>query len=301
MTTEQRTQGAQVRTIFQDAHEEIVIIAPFIKVKALKLILESVPSSTHIRCVTRWLPRDIAAGASDPEILDVFEERGNFSLSLVDVLHAKLYVAGDKCLVGSSNVTLPGLGEAEYGNNIELLAAVPFDNPDVIQVLKEISRVERTATRNDAEVARRLADSLSPLTISSTDGTAVWTPRSRRPEHAYEFYKDPPKGYLASGERMLLGDVARANIQPGMNEDRFRLAIRELLNQIPLSQTLLAGKEDTTLTRADAQPYLESIAADEFSVNDLWQSFVLWMSYFYADQVMKQEIAEFALRRAQVL
>ena len=58
--------------------------------------------------MTRWLPREIAAGVSDPEILDVLEERGNFTLTLVDNLHAKIYVADENCLVGSSNVTLSG-------------------------------------------------------------------------------------------------------------------------------------------------------------------------------------------------
>ena len=37
------------------------------------------------------------------------------------------------------------------------------------------------------------------------------------------------------------------------------------------------------------------------STNDLWLAFVNWMAYFFPDQVMKQQIAEVALRRAQLL
>lgn len=55
------------------------------------------------------------------------------------------------------------------------------------------------------------------------------------------------------------------------------------------------------LTRADASSYLETIAGDDFSTNDLWAAFVNWMAYFFPEQVMKQEIAELALRRARLL
>ena len=74
-------------------------------------LLDVIPTATHLHCVTRWLPQEVAAGVSDPEILDMLEERGNFTLSLVDRLHAKLYIAGERCLAGSANVTLAGLGE----------------------------------------------------------------------------------------------------------------------------------------------------------------------------------------------
>ena len=86
-----------------------------------------------------------------------------------------------------------------------------------------------------------------------------------------------------------------------MRRDEFQTAIRSLLAAIPIAETFLEATEDTTLTRAYAHPYLETISGDDFSTNDLWLAFVNWMAYFFSDQVMKQEIAEIALRRAQVL
>ena len=70
---------------------------------------------------------------------------------------------------------------------------------------------------------------------------------------------------------------------------------------IPLAEALLVASEDTTLTRADANSWLEMNSGDEFSPNDLWIAFVNWMAYFFSDRVMKQEIAEIALRRARLL
>ena len=115
------THGFRLRELFEGASENATIIAPFIKVDALRSLLSSIPSSVHVRCVTRWLPRDVAAGVSDPEIIDILEERGDFGIGLVDRLHAKLYIADDRCLAGSVNVTRSGLGETGDGGNIEVL------------------------------------------------------------------------------------------------------------------------------------------------------------------------------------
>ena len=68
-----------------------------------------------------------------------------------------------------------------------------------------------------------------------------------------------------------------------------------------LHNPLLEASEDTTLTRADANSCIETIVGDDFSASDLWIAFVNWMAYFFADRVMKQEIAEIALRRARLL
>ena len=61
------------------------------------------------------------------------------------------------------------------------------------------------------------------------------------------------------------------------------------------------ARAHVTLTRADAHSHLELLAAGDFSTNDLWLAFVNWMAYFFPDEVMKQQIAEVALRRAQLL
>ena len=59
--------------------------------------------------------------------------------------------------------------------------------------------------------------------------------------------------------------------------------------------------EDRTITRADAHSFLEEISGEEISTQDLWLAFVNWVAYFFPDEVMKQEISEIALRRAQVI
>ena len=296
------TQGCRIRALFESATGEIAVIAPFIKVDAMRSLLNVIPSDMHLRCVTRWLPREVAAGVSDPEILDMLEERGDFDLSLVDRLHAKLYIAGDRCLVGSANVTLAGFGEGGDGSNIEVLVETSIDDPGIAATLDAIAQAERAATRSMAQAARRLADSLADSAISAVALDAPWFPGSRRPEQAYGFYVQPPSsGFVGAADRVLLADLASSDLPPGLEEHEFRDAIRSLLSAIPLAETLLEASEDTTLTRADANSWFETIAGDDLTTNDLWIAFVNWMAYFYPDRVMKQEIAEIALRRARLL
>ena len=295
------TQGGRIRALLSTAVNEVAVIAPFIKVDAMRSLLGVIPSDLHLRCVTRWLPREVAAGVSDPEILDVLEERGNFTLSVVDRLHAKLYVAGDRCLAGSANVTLAGLGEGGDSRNIEVLVDTTVSDPGIAATLEEISRAERSATKLMARTARLLAQRLCSEPSSVVDLQAQWFPGSRRPEQAYRFYRRPTQVYVGAADRILLDDLARSNLQPGLDEEEFRRAIRSLLSAIPIGELLLKSTGDTMLTRADANAYLETVAGEEFTANDLWFAFVNWMTYFFSDQVIKQEIAEIALRRARVI
>ena len=300
MAAANNSQGGRIRALFGSAVGEVSVVAPFIKVDALQSLLDVISTDTHLHSVTRWLPQEIAAGVSDPEILDILEERGNFTLSLVDRLHAKLYIAGERCLAGSSNVTLAGLGEGG-SRNIEVLVETTIADPGIAATLEEISQAERPATRSMAHAARRMADSFPASETASVNLDVPWFPGSRRPQYAYHFYNQPPNGYIGAADRVLLADLARSNLQPGLGEDEFRARIISLLEAIPIAEILLCSNEDMTLTRADAQPYLEKIAGDQFSANDLWNAFVNWMEYFFPDRVMKQEITEIALRRAQVL
>lgn len=300
MPLENETQGGRIRDLFENAVHSVWVIAPFIKVDALKSLLEVIPAGMHLRCVTRWLPKDVAASVSDPDILSLLDERGDFTLSLVDKLHAKLYIAGTRCLAGSANVTLAGLGEADE-SNIEVLVETTTNDPGVSATLDEISLVEYPATAELAQTVRRMAEIVSSSISSAVDLEIPWFPISRRPEDAFDFYKRPPDGSLKAVDRTLLADLAHSNLQPGLDENGFRSAVRSLLTDIPMCKGLLGTMEDRTITRADAHAFLVEFSGEDISTQDLWLAFVNWVAHFFPDEVMKQEISEIALRRAQAI
>ena len=299
MTSGDETHAHRIRQLFASAKCEIVLVAPFIKTAALERLLGNVPLKVPIRCVTRWRADEIAAGVSDPEVFDILAQRGNCELSLVDNLHAKLYISDQRCLVGSANVTLPGLGEIP-GSNIEVLVETAIDNPDVVSVLTEIGRVETVASPGLALAARAMANSLANAG-DKLPRASSWFPYSRKPERAFDLYRKAPAGFVTGADRLVMLDVDRAKIPGALDQTRFRSAVRAKLAEIPLAQSLLAGRSDMIVTRADAQSYLESLQIGEYSTRELWLAFVSWMTHYLSEQVIRHEIAEVALRRAQVI
>ena len=295
------TQGERIRLLFEHVEDDVVIIAPFIKMDALRSLLNVIPVSSHLRCVTRWIPREVAQGISDVQVFDALAERGNATVSLVDNLHAKMYIAGERCLVGSANLTLAGLGERGEHSNIEVLVETDTQDLGILSTLDQIALVERIATREIAESARLLAESLSGMVTLQNQRTLPWFPGSRTPEQAFRVYSIPQTGFVSMAERILRRDVALSDIQPGLDDSQFRDAIRELLYTIPIAQRILDSADDTFLTVADAYPGLQGMIEDQFSAEDLWQSFVKWMAWFFPEKVMIQERTELTLRRAQIV
>lgn len=293
------TQGDRIRELFRHAKENVSIIAPYVKVDALKSLLDAIPPGIPVRCVTRWRPHEVAAGVSDPEIFDILELRGDYDLLLVDNLHAKLFLADGNCLAGSSNVTQSGLG-ASHGSNIEVLISTSIDDPGVAWTLQDIGQAARPATKMLAKATRNLAEHLPGMpNVDELD--EIWFPKSRFPDAAFEYYAGRDTSSLRVAQQLVLQDLIEANVPLGLSEDAFRSAIRERLGLIPLADLVLNSAEDVTLTRADASMHLGSLCDDEFSPDDLWHSFVVWMTYFFPDSLVSQPVAEVALRRARLL
>ena len=298
------TEGDRLRALFADEKSDVGIVAPFIKVGALQSLLDVLDDCVHVRCVTRWRPREVAAGVSDPEILGLLEKRRSFALSVVDELHAKLYFAGDRCLAGSANVTRAGLGEGVGGGNIELLVETSTTDPFVAATLERIGEVERPASRDMANAVRRLADALVTSHRPVAEEETRWLPLSRRPDRAYRQYSTPSASFVSTADQMLLEDVALANLPSGLGEEDFRVFVRGLLTAIPLGARLLEGGEDTVVTRGELGEELRELvrqAGRSFTEEDVWRAFVEWMAHFFPEKLMKQEVAEVGLRRAQVL
>lgn len=278
---------------------DVAIIAPFMTAAAMSDLLEAIPATTHVRCVTRWLPEEVAQGVSDLAVFDLLEARGNSKLTLVDRLHAKIYVCGSVCLAGSANVTMAGMGTTS-DSNIEVLVESTVEDPGVAEALSEIGRREREATRVIAETVRSLAFTFAPDS-SRIDDNGIWFPKSRRPQDAYQVYSQAPNVYQSNAASQLIADVALANLPAGLNQEDFINEMRALLSNIPLSKALLLSDDDAIVSQADAHVQLGPWCSPDYSISDLWMAFVQWMVYFFPDKFIAQEVSEVALRRAQML
>lgn len=300
VTGQAQAHGERIRKLLAQATHEATIIAPFIKVGTFRSLIEAVPKSARLVCVTRWRPQEVAAGISDVEVIDVLEERGDYRLTLVDRLHAKVYMSGSRCLVGSANVTAAGLGEGDHAGNVELLVDKDSGDPYIVALLEEIARLERSATKPMADAMRALAQSF-PSDRSVVGVVAPWHPRSRKPDLAFTFYSQPPSGFVKTADRSVLRDLSEITLPPGLSEKEFKWTIREMLAAIEPGAKLLRQETDVTLTRGEALAYFERAAEGTTTPNDLWNGFVEWMAHFFPDKLIKQEVSNTALRRAVLM
>ena len=89
------------------AHE-VVLIAPYMKERTLRSLIEHFDRDAALTCVTRWLPGDIDAGVSDIAVQAIRAEPW-WAFRLHASLHAKYYRFDDEVFVGSVNVTASGV------------------------------------------------------------------------------------------------------------------------------------------------------------------------------------------------
>jgi hypothetical protein len=269
----------QIAQLLRTASRRVVLVAPFVKKNLFQAVLEAVPASvTDISCVTRWSITEIAAGVSDPEIMQLAVEDGRVQVRLCHNLHAKLYAADSRCLVGSANLTGKATGLVS-GANIELLMETDSAHPEVRRVLDTIDRHAVPATLDLARQLREQAELLNddedaPRVVIPGQQTRAgrWMPETRRPERLYRVYcgrhRNIGKDVLAG----VLRDLVELDVSPGLSEQEFRAAIRDRLHQLPELRNLnTAGRlrlDDTkdelvtsgAFTEEQAQRTVETIA-----------------------------------------
>ena len=239
--------GERLKALLAGAECQVLLCAPFIKAKVLKTLLSVVVPDVEVRIVTRWRPEDVATGVSDLEVFEIAGERLRTELLLLDDLHAKLYVADGRCLLGSANLTASALGWAEPGN-VELLVPVPATDTDVVVLLKRLEAAEAATFAKRSEVAEAAAELAVPKLGEGKDvaewsgGRSLdWLPRCAAPDKLYDMYGDRHTVVVAEETRDDgLADLRDLKIRPGLTRDAFVEAVRDTVGRIPSMVRILS-------------------------------------------------------------
>ncbi|MEE1748720.1 phospholipase D family protein [Streptomyces sp. JV184] len=267
----------QIEELMAGARGQVTLVAPFIKREILAATLSALPATVEdIECITRWVPEEVAAGVSDPEIIELAEEDKRLRIALCSSLHAKLYLSGERCLIGSANLTGKATGRVPNAN-IEILVEAPATHPEIIRVLTEIEARAIEATPHMADLVRRQADLLKEHRPTASDqpreeALQGWYPVTRRPEAIYPYYCGRAQ-FGRSVEAAILRDLALLGMPAGLSETEFSDVIEDRLRKIPALQALVAGdrlsnvelqyalQEQTSMTDEQARRTTETIAA----------------------------------------
>ncbi|MEV5329011.1 phospholipase D family protein [Nonomuraea sp. NPDC052634] len=272
----------QIEELMMGAYGRVTLVAPFIKREVLIAALSAVPASVEsIECTTRWVPEEVAAGVSDPEIIELAENDKRLRIALCPSLHAKLYLADERCLIGSANLTGKATGRVT-NPNIEILIEASAAHPEVGRVLAEIEACAIEATPHMAALVRRQAELLKEHRPTASDqlreeARQGWYPVTRRPEAVYLYYSGRAR-FGRSVETAILRDLAFLGVPVGLTEAEFSDWVESRLREIPALRALVEGDR---LTNVELQHALQDQAGltDE-QAKRATETIAAWLRHF---------------------
>lgn len=290
--------GISLERLCEEAHAELVLVAPFAKELVLRRLLAIVGSQVAVTCVTRWRPEEIVAGVSDISVWGVLRERNNARLMLRADLHAKYYRSDSTCLVGSANLTSSALGWTIHPN-LEILTPIDIG-------IEKIRSMEATILAGCVEVddslaleMERLVSGLPNIPYPAIDecfavgenvsaeidrrmvGIDQWLPTLRYPELLYCSYLGKADRMSGAAEMSANADLSTLNPPPFLPEGAFNNVVGGLMLQMPIIRRV--DKLLATPQRFGAvRDLLGSLNAEEvtFDPNLAWQTLMRWLLHF---------------------
>ena len=232
----------RIRSASADA---VVLVAPFITSRGLDAVLGAARQSTRLRVFTRWRASEIAAGVSDPKILEAIHARGG-ELSLVDTLHAKVFLFDAKvAFVGSANLTERGLGVAAK-SNLEAMAVLEPPPNSLHLFVEKLQRYSTRATVEEMERMLRAAEEFpKPLPhvdrrVELLHPQSTLFPSLRTPERLPDLYMDLGSALTASEREQAISDLLELDLPDGLTGAELDSAIAKRLRSSDLVQGLAA-------------------------------------------------------------
>ena len=290
------TDGERLRTLLFGARHRVLLCAPFIKARVLEVVLSVVSNSVPVRIVTRWRPKEVAAGVSDLRVFEVANGRPNTDLALFDDLHAKVYVADDECLVGSANLTASALGWTER-SNVELLVPVHVADEDVALLLRRLEFAEAATFTRRSEVEKEAAAIANAVggvtTLDEGDDIAewrgkrmvAWLPRCATPDRLYEIYQNHDATVVAEGTKEDgEADLRDLKVPLGLQQTAFNEVVRDTLRVMPaVGRVLEEVPRGVTDSRGIAlvEEGRPGLAAEDASKQ--WRIVRDWIGVFFAN------------------
>lgn len=300
-----RSPGKDLISLCHQAKDEVLLVAPFIKVDTLSKIFASIPPGVEkITVITRWISKEIATGVSDLEVFDFIAKKKNACLYLHPCLHAKYYRADNKCLVGSANLTATALAWCSVPN-IELLVEVDSE-AKILQDLEQhlsIYSIEATQGLRDAMQTEVNALKLKMKDFSTKENdtqhslSSVWLPTCNKPEYLYKIYSgENTSSFLSSVVKAGEFDISALNLMPGMTEESFEKHISAIFESTPVTleiQELTKGAGATDeAAEAIIKKYCEQMASPVYDSAIYWEVFKKWMMYFFSNRYRIRATAE---------
>lgn len=130
-----------LKTEIKECNLDLNIITGFCKLDTLKLINSLCSDNVNKKLLVRFLPSDLASGATDKEIYEFCKGTG-WKMYVNHTVHAKTYIFDKiKCIVGSANLTNRGIGTSA-DHNIELSTYYELEETDYNKIISMYDHAE---------------------------------------------------------------------------------------------------------------------------------------------------------------
>lgn len=275
--------GDNLLRVASEANDELLLVAPYIKLAALLRVLDVTSPTVSLRVVTRWRLDELAAGVSDIAIWPVLSSRAGSELWLQPSLHAKYYRADGRSLLGSANLTGAGMGWSASAN-LELLVE---HTPVAEHLLSFERQAFQGARRVDDALYSSFKDALEelpppphkmpPQLAEGAIDFAAWRPCLRYPHDLWRYYSGEQDTLTTASREAAVLDLAALDPPCGLTDNAFRAWIALQLRQHPEVQAIERyGLQSRRF--GEMRELMASLGAEDGA--HAWQTWIRWLSHF---------------------
>jgi len=223
-----------VKSFFEKAANEILLIAPYVQTETLKSL--QLNEKLNITIVTTLKLRDLVSGASD---IDLFPYAKSNSIHAFynNRVHLKAYIRDWKdCILGSSNISARGMGTSS-NHNYELNCLVEDLDIDSLCYLRKILHDSVRITDDIYDLVKERVDSIPkpeevedlelPLTDGHNDFLISALPMSRSIERLFELGNSQFSTDDLEEKNCAIHDTILFDIIYNAGFEQFKLELRE--------------------------------------------------------------------------
>ncbi len=298
--------GEELRVFLSGATAEVLLIAPFIKAPPLVRLIEGLPATVGLTVVTRWKAEEIFRGVSDLDVLDIVLAHSNARLLLCGPLHAKIYRADERYLIGSANLTAKALGWTE-GSNIEVLSEPDRDGVTALRVIEE--EILGQSIPASFELKRQLEATIEMLRLCCIDAKDLlsapigagkkesWRPSLRSPHQLFDGYDQSMDTLSTAARECCERDLLALGIPSGLTKREFESVVASKILSCEEFQAIEREIGGDTRRFGDMRRFLASRNSSDPSAD--WQAWIRWIVHFLPGRysVLEKNYSELICRK----
>jgi len=235
-----------IKEFLKDAHDEVMIIVPYIKEESLRQIIPD--DNLKVTIITTWKVQDLWMKSSDLSLYPFTKER-SIKFFINNRIHLKVFMIDwHKCIFGSANISRRGLGITE-NFNYELNTIQPSIDSNTLLYFRYILADSVLMSDKIYEEYRQKVHDLpqSPefpevaldIAIPDTEFLISSLPMSRDINMFYELYANNFSSDDKETKECAMHDVALYKIPFGLTKEEFMSHLKHQFIKSPFINKLL--------------------------------------------------------------